>query len=128
MKVNLTRCSSEELSDAGSTCRWHRKALDDGGFYAPEPSVVLYLLLIMAVAVAGFVVVFGLTYLLPALNPPLLAVAQYMMLRPLLQQVRQLGDVGSDPPGLVAGHSPPLPRARRETCQSYRYLCENPQG
>jgi hypothetical protein len=68
MKVNLARCSSAELSDEGSSCQWHRKALDDGGYYAPEPSVVLYLLLNMAVAVAGFVIVFGLSYLLPALT------------------------------------------------------------
>jgi hypothetical protein len=50
IKVNLDRCSSAELSDEGSSCQWNRKALDDGGYYAPEPSVVLYLLLNMAVA------------------------------------------------------------------------------
>ena len=57
IKVNLANCSSAELSDEGSSCQWHRKALDDGGYYAPEPSVVLYLLLNMAVVVAGFVIV-----------------------------------------------------------------------
>jgi hypothetical protein len=44
-----------------------RKYLDEGGFYAPEPSVVFYLLLNAAVAAASFGATFALTYLLPAL-------------------------------------------------------------
>jgi hypothetical protein len=39
--------------------------MKEGGLYAPTPSTVLYLLLNVAVAAAGFGIIFGLTYLLP---------------------------------------------------------------
>jgi hypothetical protein len=49
------------------SCRFEQKALEEGGVYGPRPSMPLYLLLNAAVAVAAFGIIFGLTYLLPAL-------------------------------------------------------------
>jgi hypothetical protein len=43
------------------------KALEEGGYYARGRSKPLYLALNAAVAVSAFVVIFGLSYLLPAL-------------------------------------------------------------
>ena len=56
-----------QLSDDGSICNNRQKYLRDGGFYVPEPSVVVYLLANFAVAAVSFCAIFGLTYLLPAL-------------------------------------------------------------
>ena len=49
------------------SCRFEQKALEEGGVYGPRPSMPLYLLLNAAIAVAAFGIIFGLTYLLPAL-------------------------------------------------------------
>jgi hypothetical protein len=43
--INLAHCTASEMSDQLSSCGRQRKYLDEGGFYAPEPSVVFYLLL-----------------------------------------------------------------------------------
>ena len=64
---NLSECRPSELSADGSWCPWYRKSLEEGGYYAPAPSIVLYLLSNVGVAVAGFSIIFGLTYLFPAL-------------------------------------------------------------
>jgi hypothetical protein len=66
--VNLARCHIAELSDEGSVCHRERRWLEEGGYYPPTPSMFLYLLLNVAVAAAGFGIIFGLTYLLPALG------------------------------------------------------------
>jgi hypothetical protein len=65
--INLAHCTASEMSDEFSSCGHQRKYLDEGGFYAPAPSVVFYLLLNAAVAAASFGATFALTYLLPAL-------------------------------------------------------------
>jgi hypothetical protein len=49
-------------------CRDWQKALEEGGMYGLGPSTSLYLALNAVVAVLAFVVIFGLTYLLPALG------------------------------------------------------------
>ena len=48
-------------------CRFIQKALEQKGAYYSAPSRPLYLALNTAVAAVAFVVIFGLTYLLPAL-------------------------------------------------------------
>ena len=48
-------------------CRAQQKALEEGGYYGRGRSKPLYLALNAAVAVSAFVVIFGLSYLLPAL-------------------------------------------------------------
>jgi hypothetical protein len=48
-------------------CRFIQKALEQNGAYYSAPSIPLYLALNAAVAAVAFVVMFGLTYLLPAL-------------------------------------------------------------
>ena len=50
-----------------ASCLAEQKALEEGGYYVRGQSTPLYLALNAAVAVAAFVVIFGLTYLLPAL-------------------------------------------------------------
>jgi hypothetical protein len=67
MKNSLSLCSTEQVSDKRSPCYDMRKALDEGGYYYPDKSVALYLFLNAIVAVAGFGIIFGLTYLLPAI-------------------------------------------------------------
>jgi hypothetical protein len=48
-------------------CLDGQKALEEGGYYGGRQSTPLYLALNAAVAVVTFAVIFGLTYLLPAL-------------------------------------------------------------
>jgi hypothetical protein len=48
-------------------CRFSQKALNEGGLYGTRPSTPLYLALNVAVAAVGFIVIFGMVYLLPAL-------------------------------------------------------------
>ena len=48
-------------------CRVEQKALEEGGYYERGRSKPLYLALNAAVAVVAFTVIFGLTYLLPAI-------------------------------------------------------------
>ena len=50
-----------------SLCLSAQKALEEGGYYVTGRSTPLYLALNAAVAAVAFAVVFGLTYLLPAL-------------------------------------------------------------
>jgi hypothetical protein len=59
------KCSNGKGSE--EACQAERKHLEDGGYYAIEPSVALYLLLNAGIALVSFVIVFGLTYLLSAL-------------------------------------------------------------
>jgi hypothetical protein len=47
-------------------CRWLQKTLKEGGSYVYGPSIPLYLALNAAVAIPAFILVFGLTYLPPA--------------------------------------------------------------
>jgi hypothetical protein len=76
-KLNIARlCSTAEYPSA---CQTERKFLDEGGYYAPRPSVVLYLLLNMAVAVAGFWHHLRPDVFAPGGDPPLLGVAQHVM-------------------------------------------------
>jgi hypothetical protein len=49
------------------SCRLQQKALEAGGYYVSGRSMPVYLTLNAAVAAVAFVVIFGLTYLLPAL-------------------------------------------------------------
>lgn len=64
--ADLASCSITELSEEGSVCYNDRKFLKENGFYAQRPSMTIYLLMNAAVAVASFGIIFGLTYLLPA--------------------------------------------------------------
>jgi hypothetical protein len=61
---NLGHVIHESLLEG---CRFQQKALEEGGYYARGRSKPLYLALNAAVAVSAFVVIFGLSYLLPAL-------------------------------------------------------------
>jgi hypothetical protein len=54
-------------SPALDSCRFEQKALDDGGSYGSRPSIPLYLTLNAAVALITFGIIFGLTFLVPAL-------------------------------------------------------------
>ena len=54
-------------SPALESCRFEQKALEDGGVYGPRPSMPLYLTLNAAVALVTFGIIFGLTFLVPAL-------------------------------------------------------------
>jgi hypothetical protein len=60
---------SASIFDAGAldACREEQKILEERGQYLQRPSTLLYLALNAAAAVVGFVLVFGLTFLLPAL-------------------------------------------------------------
>jgi hypothetical protein len=49
------------------SCRYFQKTLKEGGYYMYGPAIPLYLALNAAVAIVAFVLIFGLTYLLPAL-------------------------------------------------------------
>jgi hypothetical protein len=49
------------------SCRLAQKALNERGMYVPGPSTPLKLALNVAAAAVGFGVIFGMTYLLPAL-------------------------------------------------------------
>jgi hypothetical protein len=55
------------VNPALGSCRFEQKAVKEGGVYGEEPSTPLYLVLNAAAAIAGFVLTFGLTFLLPAL-------------------------------------------------------------
>jgi hypothetical protein len=57
----------ELRSSEFENCRSEQKDLKEGGFCAPRPSINLYLLLNAGVAVVGFGIVFGLSFLLPAI-------------------------------------------------------------
>jgi len=48
-------------------CRMDQRKLKEGGIYLQRPSLLLYLARNAAAALAGFVLIFGLTFLLPAL-------------------------------------------------------------
>jgi hypothetical protein len=50
-----------------SDCYLGKKFLEDGGFYGPRPSMLLYLAINAAAAILVFGTIFGLTFLLPAL-------------------------------------------------------------
>jgi hypothetical protein len=68
---STNNCQTFEGGVSGPTavqgCRYWQKALEEGGRYGPGLSTQLYLALNAAVAAMAFVVIFGLTYLLPAL-------------------------------------------------------------
>jgi hypothetical protein len=49
------------------SCRFEQKALEEGGVYGPRPSATLYILLNAGISALTFGVVYGLTFLLPAL-------------------------------------------------------------
>ena len=49
------------------SCRRQQKVLNEGGMYVPRPSTPLKLALNVAAAAVGFIVIFGMAYLLPAL-------------------------------------------------------------
>jgi hypothetical protein len=57
----------ERDEDLLKGCRFIQKALEENGAYYSAPSRPLYLTLNAAVAAVAFVLIFGLTYLLPAL-------------------------------------------------------------
>ena len=67
IETNLARCTPSDFSDQGSVCNHERTFLEHGGYYAPKPSVVAYLLVNVVVAIASFAALFFLTYLVPAL-------------------------------------------------------------
>jgi hypothetical protein len=58
---------SKMMKAEHKSCRFEPKALEEGVVYGPRSSMPLYLLLNAAVAVAGFGIIYGLTFLLPAL-------------------------------------------------------------
>jgi hypothetical protein len=60
-------CGDNPWPDRLEQCRRYQKALEEGGTYEQQPSLLLYLAKNAAAAFAGFVLIFGLTFLLPAL-------------------------------------------------------------